>query len=155
TFRYDADAQDPDGDALTFSLLSGPSGMTIDPTTGEISMPTGLADLGTQAVTVHVTDGHGGSADQQFTLTIDTAVPNRPPLFTSTPRVDGEVGVVYSYTAKAFDADGNPLSFALASAPDGMTIDSSTGLITWTPTVDEIGINTVSVAAADDQGAVT
>src|SRR5262249_52307717 len=106
TFRYDADAQDPDGDALTFSLLSAPNGMTIDSSTGEISRVTGVADLGTQAITVRVTDGHGGSADQQFALTIDTDVPDRPPIFTSIPVVDGEVGVQYSYTVKAFDADG-------------------------------------------------
>src|SRR5205085_7363071 len=59
----------------------------------------------------------------------------------------------YAYTAKAFDADGNPLAFTLAGAPAGMTIDPATGSITWTPTVAQIGINAVSVAASDGQGA--
>ena len=37
-YSYDATATDADGDPLTYSLLEGPSGMTINPTTGQVSL---------------------------------------------------------------------------------------------------------------------
>ena len=40
-------------------------------------------------------------------------------------------GDVYSYQVKAVDPDGDTLSYALKSAPQGMTIDQATGLIRW------------------------
>jgi len=43
TFVYDVDATDPDGDALTFSLVAAPSGMTIDPASGLVRWTPGAA----------------------------------------------------------------------------------------------------------------
>ena len=36
-YSYDADATDPDGNALTFSLVNPPAGMTVDADTGVIT----------------------------------------------------------------------------------------------------------------------
>jgi len=36
-YRYSAAAEDAEGDALTYSIVSGPDGLTIDPTTGVVS----------------------------------------------------------------------------------------------------------------------
>ena len=40
-YRYDADASDPEGDALTFALLESPAGMSIDPTIGSDQLDAG------------------------------------------------------------------------------------------------------------------
>lgn len=40
-------------------------------------------------------------------------------------------GDVLSYQVKAFDPDGGALAYSLVDAPEGMTIDSTTGLIKW------------------------
>jgi hypothetical protein len=40
-------------------------------------------------------------------------------------------GSLYTYQVKASDPDGDKLSYSLESASPGMTIDSTTGLITW------------------------
>ncbi|MDA8170022.1 MAG: putative Ig domain-containing protein [Nitrospiraceae bacterium] len=63
-----ANATDPDGDTLTYSLESAPRGMTIDPARGLITWkaPPGLKDDTT--VTVLASDGHGGVS--RFTFTI-------------------------------------------------------------------------------------
>ncbi len=57
--------------------------------------------------------------------------PDQAPSFTSTPVTTASVGVAYSYTAKA---SGSPaVTYSLVTAPSGMTINSTTGLISWTP----------------------
>jgi fibronectin type 3 domain-containing protein len=40
---------------------------------------------------------------------------------------------LYTYNVVATDADGDTLTYSLTSNPTGMTIDSSTGVINWTP----------------------
>src|SRR5262249_3023408 len=45
TYVYPAQATDPDGDPLTFSLLSAPAGMTIEPNTGRIAFTPVAANL--------------------------------------------------------------------------------------------------------------
>jgi hypothetical protein len=49
----------------------------------------------------------------------------------------------------ASDADDDLLSYALTDAPEGMAIDSTTGLITWTPTAGQLGANEVTVQVRD------
>jgi Ca2+-binding RTX toxin-like protein len=39
----------------------------------------------------------------------------------------------YSYDADAIDIDGDTLTYTLAQAPTGATINASTGLVSWTP----------------------
>jgi hypothetical protein len=85
TYRYDAQATDPDGDPLTYSLLSGPQFMTVDPTTGQVNWLPAEADLGVHPVILHVHDGRGGRAEQRYFLSVTETPPNRPPYFVSVP----------------------------------------------------------------------
>ena len=53
----------------------------------------------------------------------------------------------------AFDADaGEILTFSLAQAPAGMTINPASGLVRWTPTGGQIGRQVVAVKVTDSQG---
>src|SRR5262249_51160636 len=90
-YVYQAAAVDADQDALTFALVSGPAGMTVDRLTGKVTWSPQPGDLGNQALVLQVDDGHGGTARQQFTVATIPAPPNRPPVFTSTPVVDAQV----------------------------------------------------------------
>ena len=69
-FSYQVTAEDPDGDPLTFALVVGPPGMTIDPQTGLIEWLVTSKELGVYDVTVEVTDGQGGSDSQSFQVEI-------------------------------------------------------------------------------------
>lgn len=69
-FTYQVKASDPDGDTLTYSLKSGPSGMTINSSTGLIQWNVPTDFKGKVPVTVSVTDGHGGEALYSFEVTI-------------------------------------------------------------------------------------
>ena len=75
---------------------------------------------------------------------------NHAPVFTSTPDETAVVGVEYSYTPTATDADGDTVTFSVAG-PTTMAI--SAGVITWTPTA--VGSEAVIVTATDGTDPVT
>ncbi|MCB0107668.1 MAG: putative Ig domain-containing protein, partial [Caldilineaceae bacterium] len=59
-------------------------------------------------------------------------------------------GETLTLTITAGDADGDALSFSLGDAPDGATIDASTGLFIWTPDVAlDTGLYTATVIVSD------
>ena len=69
-YSYDADAIDPDGDSLEYTLEEGPVGMLVDPTTGLLRWPLDARQVGEHAVRVRVSDGRGGFDVQAFSLTV-------------------------------------------------------------------------------------
>ncbi len=152
-YTYAVGGSDPDGDPLTFRLGAAPAGMTIDPPTGFITWTPATNQAGGQQVVVRVEDGRGWVGIQTYTVLVAATPPNRPPVFTSTPQFVATDGQLYQYTAVAVDPDGDPLSFSLREAPAGMTIDSATGLVRWTPTAAQTGVHTVTVLATDPGGA--
>jgi RHS repeat-associated protein len=115
-YVYQAMASDPDNDPLTFSLLIDPAGMTVDAVSGKVTWSPELGDLGNETVLLQVDDGHGGTAQQQYTVSVIAAPPNGPPLFTSTPVVVGNVNTPYTYQATAADPDGDPLTYYLGAS---------------------------------------
>ncbi|NCR35368.1 MAG: type I secretion C-terminal target domain-containing protein, partial [Microcystis aeruginosa S11-01] len=132
-YIYDLDATDADLDTLTYSLLVAPNGMIINPNTGLIEWNTTPSNLGNQTVTIQVSDGRGGTAQQNYTLSVIETPPNRPPIFTSNPVVDAYIKKLYQYDANAIDPDRDALTYSLIIGPNGITINPDTGLVQWTP----------------------
>ncbi|WP_157816364.1 putative Ig domain-containing protein [Nostoc flagelliforme] len=151
-YTYDVDATDLNADSLTYKLMVAPDGMTIDQTTGLISWNTTATNIGNSSVLVEVGDGHGGVAQQQYTLSVIDAPPNRPPVFTSTPVVDAAINTNYIYQAFAQDSDNDSLTFSLITAPQGMIVDANTGVVSWTPTGLQLGTYDVKLAVAHAKG---
>ncbi|HFQ93830.1 MAG TPA: hypothetical protein ENK32_07465, partial [Anaerolineae bacterium] len=126
----------------TFSLPVHPTGMQINANTGLISwLPSGGGDF---SVTVQATNT-AGSDTQSYTLHVSV-----PPSITSTPVTNGSVGTPYAYTVTA--TGDTPITYTLATAPAGMTINETTGEIVWTPTEAQVGVNPVSVQAVNAAG---
>ena len=78
-------------------------------------------------------------------------IPDAPPKFTSAPP-QGFKGNTYKYNVTAEDPDGDAITYFLASAPKGMTIDSSTGVIEWQIAPESAGAHKIEVAAQDEEG---
>ncbi|MFZ5876903.1 MAG: putative Ig domain-containing protein [Nitrospirota bacterium] len=70
-YVYRPQAIDPDGDPVQYRLLTGPAGMTMDPT-GVIRWSLAGVGPGRQRVEVAADDGLGGSASQPFELDISS-----------------------------------------------------------------------------------
>ena len=86
-YTFDADATDADipTQTLTFSLVNGPTGATINSTSGVFSWtPTESQGPGTYAFTVRVSDGVVNT-DQAITLNVTEA--NVAPSLTGVPRL--------------------------------------------------------------------
>ncbi len=66
---------------------------------------------------------------------------------TSQPVTTATVNMEYEYQVTATSPHGDPLTYSLVQNPSGMTIGSSTGLITWTP--GQAGTFPVNVSATD------
>jgi hypothetical protein len=77
-YIYCVTSIDEDGDIPAYSLLAGPSNMTIDIVTGKLSWLAGESDIGNHTITVLVTDNRGSIARQTYTLLV---IPRpKPPL---------------------------------------------------------------------------
>ena len=74
---------------------------------------------------------------------------NGPPEITSTPGVNATAREAYSYDVTATDPDGDTLVYSLTTSPTGMSISSSSGLISWTPTESQVGIHNITVDVSD------
>lgn len=151
-YAYAVEATDPDGDALVFSLTTAPAGAAIDPTTGVLSWtPTGT-QIGSHPFVVRVEDGRLGRATQTFSVTVSLYGNNQSPVITSAPPTTAAIAVPYVYGVAATDPDGDAITFALAKAPAGMTINAATGLVQWTPTAGQTGGHAVTIHAIDARG---
>ena len=150
-YQYAIQATDPNNDPLTYQLVTAPAGMTVD-TSGLVSWTPSIAQLGTNAVNLQVSDGHGGIVGQQFSVMVLTQFTNQPPNITSTPRFAGTVGQLYAYNLVGTDPGNDPLVWAFDTAPVGMSIDPQLGTVRWAPTLAQLGTNLVVIRAADGQG---
>lgn len=62
-------------------------------------------------------------------------------------------GKEFSYQVTAEDPDQDPLVYSLSKAPEGMTIDSKTGLIKWAFTQKDAGTHPIEIEVSDPEGA--
>ena len=71
-YRYDADAIDPNGDDISYSLIDGPEGMEINEDNGLVTW-TPKASGGNFHATIRVTDEHGLYSEQDWPIMIRPA----------------------------------------------------------------------------------
>ncbi len=61
---------------------------------------------------------------------------------------------LYVYDVEAYDPDFDELSYSLTTAPNGMWLEPTTGLILWSPNYGDQGEHNVTVEVADGRGGV-
>jgi RHS repeat-associated protein len=147
-WQYRPVTVDADGDAVTHALLVAPPGMSFD---GEWVTWTPTAP-GNYDVVLRASDGRGGSARQTFSVQVGEGGFNSPPLFTTTPPIQAPVGAYYKYAAQAIDPDGDELVYTLNAGPDGMSVNTESGLVEWSGT--RPGQHSVILSADDGNGGV-
>ncbi len=147
-YDYPVLAQDADGDALTFTLVQAPAGMTIAAQTGLVTWTPGPSDAGAVPVTVQVQDTKGATDAQSYTLAVTPG--GQPPKIVSTPPLVGAPGAIYAYPAAAVDASYTQLSWFVVGPP-GMSVDAS-GLVTWSVPAGAAGSYPVVLTVTDPGG---
>lgn len=146
-YSYQVRATDPTNSPLTFILGRGLASMSLDAKTGLLQWTPTAAAVGTTDVTIIVQNSSGLATSQSFRIVVPGQ--NHPPLITSSPVNSAIVGQQYSYQIVATDPDADPLAYSPVSAPVGMSVDSRTGLIHWTPSSSDTGDWDVIVQVRD------
>jgi hypothetical protein len=131
--------------AVEWSLLEKPENMSINPTTGAISWPNpGPADI-IYPVTIQASNVLG-SDTESYTIRVIL-----PPVLDALSNETIHEATVYSKTASVLQGS-SPLTFTLLGAPAGMSINSSTGVISWGYANGNYSPYTVTVRASNQGG---
>jgi hypothetical protein len=81
---------------------------------------------------------------------------NNKPIIESTPEDTAKVGIEYTYEIEATDPDADDvLTYSLTEKPTGMTINTSTGAVSWTPTEAQVGEHQVIIEVSDGKVSVS
>jgi hypothetical protein len=76
-YEYGVKAIDPEGDLIRYRLETAPPGMTIDADTGHIAWQAAPELTGTYKVRVVAEDSQGGTAFQEFDVTLANPIPSK------------------------------------------------------------------------------
>ncbi len=151
TLRHQIRAFDPEGMPVTFALLQGPMGMSVN-ADGSVWWTPTAEQIGAHAISIEASDGLFSRVLSTSLVVTPDAIANRTPEFVGSPKQEYAVGSSVSDQIQAYDADGDPIAFSLRKGPDGMHLDFS-GLVTWQPQADQAGSHVVEIAVADIYGA--
>jgi hypothetical protein len=133
-YVYDANAESDKSAAISYVLVAGPKGMTINKETGKIVWEKPSAGRHEVVIAaVQVIDGKEVVVKQTYVLVITEGDGQTGSLkFVSQPVTVGFAGVKYIYAAKATVPGVNTtVMYKLDGQPAGMVIDQNTGVITW------------------------
>jgi hypothetical protein len=142
-----------DGDVLTYSAAPLPAGANLNANTGAFSWTPSFAQSGTYNITFTVTDSHGASADAAAAITVINV--NGPPSFTvpgaqQLSSASVREGQLFTFQYIAIDPEGDPVSyFKVDPSPAASTINTNTGLFSWTPPLGSAGTYQIAVLASD------
>src|SRR5581483_9378291 len=130
-----------------FGASNLPGGLTISSSTGAISGTPVAGAAGTTAVAITVTDATQPTAQTATaTLNLTVSAAQAQLTITTTSLPAGTVGAAYS-GAIAASGGTTPYAYSASNLPGGLTINSSTGAISGTPT--QSGSTTASFTVTD------
>ena len=152
--RYQATATDPDtrwGDVLTYT--DNTDLFDIDPRSGEFVFTPVEEQVGKHNVKVTVTDAAGASQASSFTITVSNV--NDPPVLEMLPPQFATQGKLFQLKIVAVDPDlASDPAEKLTYSDDStlFNINNGSGLISFTPTNDQLGTWRSNITVMDRGG---
>ncbi len=148
TFTYNISATNaPTGYTATGTF---PPGLSLtNATTGVISgTPTGVATASPYTVTIGASNAGGTGTSQSLVITV-------APEITSTLAANATVGTAFNYSIAASNtvAGNGTISYSATGLPPGLSVSTTTGAITGTPTTVTGSPFTVTIGASNAAGA--
>ncbi len=148
-------ATDVDGDALTFTLASGPANGTVVVNPDGSYLFTPAPDFsGTDTFDILVDDGHGGTATATVTVTVTPV--NDAPVGRDTTVSTTEDTPASGKLPPVTDVDGDRLTYGEGSPPSHGTVTIGTdGSYTYIPDPDFSGTDSFTYTVTDGTETVT
>src|SRR5207237_352475 len=131
-----------DNSPTVFGATNLPAWLTRDQSTGLLTGTPSDTDIGTFLLNISATNA-GGTDTEVLTLDVTPCTPQITSLLTAT----GTVGVSFTYQ---ITATCSPTSFDATGLPAGLIRDTTTGLISGTPSVS--GTFSVTISATNSAG---
>ncbi len=153
TLTIRLEATDPEGDRLTYTVVSQPAKGVLS---GSAANPTYKPNLnvnGSDRFTFKVSDGANES--NVATVAVIVRPVNDPPILTVPGQQASDEGQFINFAVSAADPDsGQKLAITATGLPEGATLTVATGTTSsqfrWTPTYAQAGTYTITFKVADD-----
>jgi len=141
-------AYDPDGDTLTYSLVTQLPNMAIDRHTGVLVWYPARPQVGDYHIAVRISDLNGSYTDAIFNVTVHPS--NDPPEVGPLGVLRATAGARLRFRVPASDPNGDRLLFTSTSRL--FRINATTGEISFVPGDDDVGTHEFSVDVIDAGG---
>ena len=138
-YSFQPSASDVDGDNLSFSIENRPAWASFNSGNGALTGTPSSSNVGVYSnIRISVSDGQATTRGSVFSISVIAA--NRAPTLSGTPAASVRVGETYTFQPSASDADGDSLSFSIENRPTWASFNSSTGVLTGTPSSVHVGV---------------
>jgi hypothetical protein len=146
---------DPDPQQLTFGLEPGaPAGVSLDPNSGILTWtPTEAHGPGTYIIGIKVTDNGTPPLSTVGSVTIFVTELNAAPTLPPISNRNVLVGTLLELDGTGSDTDlpKQVLAYSLVPPfPSGAVVDAASGHFSWTPAVEDMGTNRLTIRVTDD-----
>ncbi len=148
-YSYTIATNDPEGDVVTITFDKKPSWLSYNDVSKKLTGTPLNKDVGSNDVTISITDGIAAPEKQIFTITVTNS--NDAPVFTSVSDLTIEEDKLYSYSVTANDIDptNDNLTFDVSKKPSWLNFDNTTKLLSGTPLNADIGSHEIIITVTD------
>jgi len=137
---------DPDGDPITYTIVSNPSNGTLTGTAPNLTYTPNPNFSGSDAFTFKVNDG---TTDSNIATVTITVIPlNDAPVAISNT-ILYQANTLVNFVLTAFDADGDPLTYTVLTLPTNGVMGGTAPNLTYTPNTGFTGSDALTFKVND------
>lgn len=151
-YEYVPDAADSQSNAIRWSaaFANRPYGLEFDSLNGAIRWTPGEGQTTSGQITLTAKDNGIPSMQSSQVFTITVTPRNQSPFIKTAPVTAALRNSAYSYTPRWADPEGDVVTWSLATAPAGMSVNPSSGAIAWVPGPSALNATSVVLRGKDN-----